>query len=198
VLSANTISKSADTSRPLAAGDVVLSLRYVGANYGNAFTDSAIVHEPLNFVVASNGSGAGAAAGDYVVTVNPTGGWPAGYNVVTQSGTLRVTADSPPNTPSTPGTPTGPTTPETPTAPVTPMPPSPPPSMATVATPDTSIVDSVQTVAAETLDDDRARSAAALAVAFPPQPPVGQTSGDQATDTSRLPSDAWPGNQCRK
>lgn len=198
VLSANTISKSADTSRPLAAGDVVLSLRYVGANYGNAFTDSAIVHEPLNFVVASNGSGAGAAAGDYVVTVDPTGGWPAGYNVVTQSGTLRVTADSPPNTPSTPGTPTGPTTPETPTAPVTPMPPSPPPSMATVATPDTSIVDSVQTVAAETLDDDRARSAAALAVAFPPQPPVGQTSGDQATDTSRLPSDAWPGNQCRK
>jgi filamentous hemagglutinin family protein len=201
VLSANTISKLADTSLPLAAGDVAISLHYVGANYGNAFTDSAIVHEPLNFIVSSNGSGPGAAAGDYVVTVEPAGGWPAGYNVVTQSGTLRVTAASAPSTPNPPGTPSGPTpptTPETPAGPVTPVPPSPPPPTATVDNPDTSIIDSVQTVAAETLDDDRARSAAALAVVFPPQPPVGQTSGDQATDTSRLPSDAWPGNQCRK
>ncbi|HEX4510639.1 MAG TPA: hypothetical protein VH328_11180 [Burkholderiaceae bacterium] len=202
VLSADTISKIADTSRALAAGDVAISLRYVGANYNEAFTDSAIVHEPLSFTVASSGAGAGAAAGDYVVTVTPTGGWPAGYNVVTLSGTLRVTAAAtPPGSPTppgTPGTPTPPGPPEMPTAPVTPIPPSPPSSTASLTTPDTSIVDAVQTIAAETLDDDRARDAAALAVVFPPQPPVGQSSGDHAADTSRLPSDAWPGNQCRK
>jgi filamentous hemagglutinin family protein len=199
VLSANTISKIADTSRPLAAGDVALNLRYVGASYDEAFTDSAVAHEPLSFTVASSGAGAGAAAGDYVVTVTPTGGWPAGYNVVTLSGTLRVTAAStPPGTPAAPGAPTPPVTPGMPSAPVTPAPPSSPSSMASLTTPDTSIVDAVQTIAAETLDDDRARDAAALAVVFPPQPPVGQSSGDHAADTSRLPSDAWPGNQCRK
>jgi filamentous hemagglutinin family protein len=196
VLSANTIDKIADTSRPLAAGDVAISLRYVGANYGNAFTDSAVVHEPLNFAVASNGAGSGAAAGDYVVTVASTGAWPAGYSVVTRSGTLRVTAASTQSTPGTPGAPTTPATPATPEAPPAPVTPMPPP-MSTVATPDTSIVDAVQTIAAETADE-RARSAAALAVVFPPQPPVGQSSGDQAADSSRLPADAWPGNQCRK
>ena len=200
VLSANTIDKIADTSRPLAAGDVTISLHYVGANYDNAFTDSAIVHEPLNFTVTSSGAGSGAAAGDYVVTVASTGALPAGYNVVTQSGTLHVTAAStppPPTTPTAPVTPTIPTAPEMPSAPIVPMSPSPPPPMTTVVNPDTSIVDAVQTIAAETLDE-RARSAAALAVVFPPQPPVGQSSGDQAADTSRLPADAWPGNQCRK
>jgi filamentous hemagglutinin family protein len=196
VLSAYTISKIADTSRALAAGDVAISLRYVGANYNEAFTDSAIVHEPLSFTGASSGAGAGAAAGDYVVTVTPTGGWPAGYNVVTLSGTLRVTAAAtPPDTPTPPGTPEMPTAPVTPTPPSTPSTPS---STASLTTPDTSIVDAVQTIAAETLDDDRARDAAALAVVFPPQPPVGQSSGDHAADTSRLPSDAWPGNQCRR
>jgi large exoprotein involved in heme utilization and adhesion len=182
------IAKTAGMTRVLGPEDVSLSLRYTGASYGNAFTDSPTTHEPFTFTVTSAGTGPDAAPGIYTITVTPGSALPAGYRVVTSGGTLRVAG-----TTTQPVAPVGPVpplpvTPETPETPATPIAP-------VLAAP--AVIDAVQTVAAETADDS-GRTALALPTGLArPATPVVQTTSDPASDGSRLPDDAWPGNVCR-
>jgi filamentous hemagglutinin family protein len=88
-LSAVNIDKPVDTTRALGPNDVTIALRYDGTNYGSAFADSPSTHEPFAFTVTSTGATPGAASGDYIITITSIDG-PAGYQITTQSGTLRV------------------------------------------------------------------------------------------------------------
>ncbi|SAL37494.1 filamentous hemagglutinin N-terminal domain-containing protein [Caballeronia telluris] len=190
--------KEAGTARALGPEDVLLSLRYTGADYGNAFADGPTTHEPLAFTVTSAGAGAGAAAGEYIVTVTPTS-LPAGYRVSTLVGTLRVNATTTPTEQPT----AAPKPPQPPVTPLTPIPPEPaaePPATSPVLTalaPAPLVIDAVQTVAGETRDDPDHTAVAMPPGLTRPATPVVQTTSDPASDGSRLPDDAWPGNVCR-
>jgi filamentous hemagglutinin family protein len=206
--------KQAGTTLVLGPADVSVSLRYSGAAYGNAFTDSPTMHEPFSFTVTSAGAGAGASAGDYVITVSATGALPAGYTISTLGGTLRVAGTAPP--PAPPATPVAPvvpvappppspqaqapsappTTATTPPAPTIPETPAAPPVLTALA-PAPAVIDAVQTVAGQTGDDLDRNTVALPAGLSRPATPVVQTTSDPASDGSRLPDDAWPGNVCR-
>jgi filamentous hemagglutinin family protein len=203
--------KTAGTARALGPEDVLLSLRYTGTDYGNAFADSPTTHEPLAFTVTSAGAGPGATAGEYIITVTPTS-LPAGYRVSTLGGTLRVTGTTPPATPPAPPVePAAPpaTPPEQPAVSgppepqVTPTPPEPPPQppatppVLTALAPAPLVINAVQTVAGETRDDPDHTAVALPPGLTRPATPVVQTTSDPARDGSRLPDDAWPGNVCR-
>jgi filamentous hemagglutinin family protein len=177
VLSADTLDKTAGTALTLGPDDVSLVLRYVGASYDNAFTDGSGAHAPLSFTVTSAGASADAAVGDYAINVVASGPWPVGYTVITQPGTLHVVAA---------------------TQTVPPPPPDQPPPAST-PTPSYGIVDSAQTVAAET-EDERTLDAIIQASTISPRatPVIVEASDDPATDGKHLPSDAWPGHECRR
>ncbi|WP_233810075.1 two-partner secretion domain-containing protein [Paraburkholderia sp. HP33-1] len=178
-LTANDISKAFGTTRQLDAGDVSVSLRYAGAQYDNAFTDSATVHPPLSYTLASAGAAADAAVGPYALILTAGGTQPAGYSVSTQSGaTLQVTQAVAPVAPSPPEPPTGTT-------------PSEPAVTASVPTP----IGAWQTVAAQT-GADLARGARVQNMTASLQPAtLVQVASDQSNSLS---PDAWPGNVCRK
>jgi hypothetical protein len=59
------------------------------------------------------------------------------------------------------------------------------------------VIDAVQTVAGQTGDDLDRNTVALPAGLSRPATPVVQTTSDPASDGSRLPDDAWPGNVCR-